>query len=235
MSKRGKLYLIPNYLSEAQDGTFIPDNVKEKLKALSYYLVENIRTSRRFLSSLKIGLDISTLKFEVMDKRFDESRLSKIFEPIDLGFDVGLQSEAGLPGIADPGKQAVAYAHRKGIQVVTLPGASSIILGLISSGFNGQQFTFHGYLPIDKAKRVSQIKYLEQEAIKTGYTQIFMETPYRNQELLKQLLTNLRPNTQLYIGLDLTGANESIKTMEVKNWNSLGVSMGKTPAIFAIG
>ena len=235
MSKRGKLYLIPNYLSEAQDSSYVPDYVKQTIKSLSYFLVENIRTSRRFLSSLKLGLDISELKFEVMDKRFDESRLSKLFEPLYQGFDVGVQSEAGLPGIADPGKQAVAYAHKQGIQVVTLPGASSIILGLISSGFNGQQFTFHGYLPLDKGKRINQIKSLEQIAIKTGYTQIFMETPYRNQELLRQLLSNLRPDTQLYIGLDLTGPLESIKTMEIKNWKKLQVSMGKTPAIFAIG
>ena len=150
----GKVFLLPNYLSENQGPDFISPLVSDVIRHLDYFLAENIRTSRRFISSLNLGIDISSLTFEEMDKRFDEKELPRIFEPVLKGKDIGIQSEAGLPGIADPGKLAVAYAHKHDIQVVSLPGSSSIILGLISSGFNGQAFTFHGYLPIDKNTRI---------------------------------------------------------------------------------
>ncbi|MFZ9044897.1 MAG: SAM-dependent methyltransferase [Cyclobacteriaceae bacterium] len=235
MSKPGKIYLIPNYLSTEQGAEFISDSVKSTVKKIAYYLVENVRTSRRFLSSLQLGLDISTLIFEVMDKRFDASRLPAIFQPVLDGADLGVQSEAGLPGIADPGRVVVSFAHKLGIEVVTLPGPTSIILGLISSGFNGQQFTFHGYLPIDKKERTVSIKEFEQTAKKSGYTQIFMETPYRNNDLLKTLLLTLKEDTYLYVGKDLTGENEWTKSLPVKEWKGLKAVLSKTPAIFAIG
>jgi 16S rRNA (cytidine1402-2'-O)-methyltransferase len=234
MGNTGRLFLLPNYLSEDQGATFIADDVKNEIKRLDYYLVENVRTTRRFISSLQLGIDISALKFEAMDKRFDERKLVDIFQPVFKGVNLGIQSEAGLPGIADPGKLAVSYAHRHNIQVVTLPGPSSIILGLISSGFNGQQFTFHGYLPIDKKNKIGEIKKLEQVAQATGYTQVFMETPYRNEELFKTLLNTLKPDTYLYIGKDLTGPSEYTRSMKVKEWKTTTLTIGKSPAIFAI-
>lgn len=231
----GKIYLIPNYLSDSQSKQYIPDIVCNTIKQLKYFLVENVRTSRRFISSLQLDIDISQLIFEVMDKRFDSNRLPEIFEPVFDGVDLGIQSEAGLPGIADPGGQAVAYAHQHGISVVTLPGSSSIITGLISSGFNGQQFAFHGYLPIDKQSKIAVLKRLENEADKTGYSQLFMETPYRNTELFNLMLNHLKPQTLLFIGKDLTGDQESAKTFSIDQWKKEKVDISKVPVIFAIG
>jgi 16S rRNA (cytidine1402-2'-O)-methyltransferase len=234
-SSPGKVYLIPNYLSEGQDQTFIAPLIYPIVQNLEYYLVENIRTTRRFISSLKLDIDISGLRLEQMDKRFDNALLSQLFEPVMKGTDMGIQSEAGLPGIADPGRLAISYAHEHKINVITLPGSSSIILGLIASGFNGQQFTFHGYLPIDKSKRLSTLKNLEKEVQKTGYTQVFMETPYRNEELLKQLTTTLHPNTMLFIGKDMTGKHEKVISQRIAKWKKTDIDLHKIPAIFAIG
>lgn len=232
---RGKIFLIPNYLSEHQQGDFISPMVGDVIRRLDYFLVENIRTSRRFISSLNLGIDISSLTFEEMDKRFDAKELPRIMEPVLEGKDLGIQSEAGLPGIADPGKLAVAYAHEHNLPVVTLPGSSSIILGLISSGFNGQAFTFHGYLPIDKNARIKKIRDMESEVRRSGYTQVFMETPYRNNELINALVTTLQPNTQLYIGANITSPGESIRTMSIKKWQDKLPDLHKVPSIFAIG
>jgi 16S rRNA (cytidine1402-2'-O)-methyltransferase len=231
----GKLFLLPNYLSESQDKSFVAPMVCDVIQHLDYYLAENTRTSRRFISSLHLGIDISVLQFEEINKHFDPKELPRIFDPVFSGKDIGLQSEAGLPGIADPGKLAVSYAHDHGIEVVALPGSSSIILGLISSGFNGQEFTFHGYLPIDKNTRSKKIKSLETEALKTGYTQVFMETPYRNRELLNSLLNTLHPGTSLFIGADITGSHQTLRTFTVKEWQKEIPDLHKIPAIFAIG
>ncbi len=232
---RGRLVLIPAFLSEVNDENYLSEEIKSIIKEISYFLVENIRTSRRFLSSLKMEIDISSLSFETMDKNFDPSKLRSIFKPIFEGNDIGVISEAGLPGIADPGSMAVQFAHKENIEVIPLPGASSIILGLISSGMNGQQFIFHGYPPIEKVERIKMIKKWESEVSRTGYTQIFMETPYRNDSLLRDLVSHLHQNTDLFIGRDISGSGQFCKTQTIKEWRKELPDLKKVPTIFALG
>ena len=159
--EKGKLYLIPTYLSGTNNEDNITNNVKNTIQKTSYYLVENIRTARRYIASLKLGLDIDKLHFALIDKRFNKHDLPTLLNPLSTGENIGILSEVGLPAIADPGNLAVRYAHQQEIEVVCLEGASSIILGLISSGLNGQQFTFHGYLPINPIHLEKKIKTME--------------------------------------------------------------------------
>ena len=233
--EKGKLYLIPTYLSSTNNGDNITNAVKNVIRTTTYYLVENIRTARRYLSSLQLGLDIETIHFEPMDKRFDEQALPALFKPLLAGANMGILSEAGLPAIADPGNLAVRYAHQEDIEVVCLEGASSIILGLISSGLNGQQFTFHGYLPIDPVLREKKIRTMEQIALSSGYSQVFMETPYRNQQLLTALCKVLRPDTILAIGADLTGQEQCIRSKKISVWKKGDIKLAKIPCIFSMG
>ncbi len=232
---KGKLYLVPCYLSEDNSPEFIADEVKDIIKKTSHFAVENVRSARRFISSLSIGIDISSLSFSVLDKNFNPLDCKSLFEPVYNGHDLGIISEAGLPAIADPGNVVVSYAHENDIEVVALPGASSILMGLISSGFNGQQFVFHGYLPIDSGRRKKKIHQMEKEAIQTGYTQIFMETPYRNVQLMESLLGHLHPDTKLFAGINLSGRNKMAKTMKIKDWKLQTPKNHKIPTVYAIG
>ncbi len=232
---KGTLFLIPTYLSDSNDKKFIAPMVTDVIQNIQYYIVENPRTARRFIGSLDLYIKIPECHFEQMDKHFDKHALDEIMQPLQAGHDVGILSESGLPGIADPGNLAVSYAHRHGIKVVSLPGASSIILSLISSGFNGQQFTFHGYLPINKQQRESSIRKLEQDFNKTGYTQLFMETPYRNKHLFKDLLRLLDSKTLLSISQDLCGKQEHIASQTIADWHRQSQELAKLPAMFALG
>jgi 16S rRNA (cytidine1402-2'-O)-methyltransferase len=170
-----------------------------------------------------------------MDKHFDEHALPKLLKPLLAGENMGILSEAGLPAIADPGNLAVRYAHQEDLEVVCLEGASSIILGLISSGLNGQQFTFHGYLPIDSLLREKKIKAMEHTALSSGYSQVFMETPYRNQQLLTALCKVLRPDTILAIGADLTGQEQCTRSKKISIWKKGDFELAKIPCIFSMG
>ena len=232
---KGKLYLIPTYLSGTNNRDNITNAVKNVICKTSYYLVENVRTARRYLASLQLGLDIEIIHFESMDKHFDVLALPKLLKPLLAGENMGILSEAGLPAIADPGNLAVRYAHQEDIEVVCLEGASSIILGLISSGLNGQQFTFHGYLPIDSLLREKKIKAMEQTALSSGYSQVFMETPYRNQQLLTALCKVLRPDTILAIGADLTGQEQCTRSKKISIWKKGDLKLAKIPCIFSMG
>ena len=232
---KGKLYLIPTYLSGTNNRDNITNAVKNVICKTSYYLVENVRTARRYLASLQLGLDIEIIHFESMDKHFDVLALPKLLKPLLAGENMGILSEAGLPAIADPGNLAVRYAHQEDIEVVCLEGASSIILGLISSGLNGQQFTFHGYLPIDPVLREKKIRTMEQIALSSGYSQVFMETPYRNQQLLTALCKVLRPDTILAIGADLTGQEQCIRSKKISVWKKGDIKLDKIPCIFSMG
>jgi 16S rRNA (cytidine1402-2'-O)-methyltransferase len=232
---KGKLYLIPTYLSGTNNRDNITNAVKNVICKTSYYLVENVRTARRYLASLQLGLDIEIIHFESMDKHFDVLALPKLLKPLLAGENMGILSEAGLPAIADPGNLAVRYAHQEDIEVVCLEGASSIILGLISSGLNGQQFTFHGYLPIDPVLREKKIRTMEQIALSSGYSQVFMETPYRNQQLLTALCKVLRPDTILAIGADLTGQEQCIRSKKISVWKKGDIKLAKIPCIFSMG
>lgn len=231
----GKLFLIPTYLDGSNDASFIAPMVGDVIKNIDYFLVENVRTARRYLSDLKLGLDISALQFEVLDKRSSPEQLSKLMSPIMEGKDVGLLSEAGLPCLADPGNLAVSWMQKNSHQVVPMPGTSSIQLALIASGFNGQQFTFHGYLPIDQRERERKLKELEQSVLKTGYSQIFMETPFRNNQLMKSMMNTLQSSTMLSVASNITGKDEFIKTRSIKEWKKSTPDIHKIPTVFVLG
>jgi len=227
----GDLYLIPTIISEGTERAVIPLFVFEKLKSIRYFLAEDVRTARRYLSSLKIYESIESLNFTVLNKDTKETEIEKMFAPVFAGEHLGILSESGCPGVADPGSLAVNFAHRKNIRVIPFVGPSSILLALMASGLNGQQFAFHGYLPIDSKECSQKIKTLEKESSTKGQTQIFIETPFRNNQVLKNLLQSLNGSTQLSIALDLTGKNEFIKTQSVSEWKKNIPQLPKEPAV----
>jgi 16S rRNA (cytidine1402-2'-O)-methyltransferase len=227
----GKLYLIP--IPIAEETLFvIPRQVIETLKPLTYFLVEDIRTARRYLSSLKIFTSIETLHFEILNKDTKESELPLLLKWLKEGIDVGVISESGCPGIADPGALAVKYAHQHNFTVIPMVGPSSILLALMASGLNGQQFSFHGYLPVDGKEAAQRIKELERESKMKNQTQIFIETPYRNNSIFDHFIKNLHPETLLTIAIDLTGKTESVKTKKVSQWRDEKSVWAKNPAVF---
>ena len=227
----GNLYLIPTIISEETGGAVIPPIVSDKLKSIRHFLAEDVRTARRYLSSLKIYDSIESLDFSVLNKDTKETEIEKMFAPVYSGEHLGVLSESGCPGVADPGSMAVNFAHRKKIKVIPLVGPSSILLALMASGLNGQQFAFHGYLPIDAKECIQKIKTLEKESKSKSQTQIFIETPFRNNQVLKNLLQSLNGTTQLSIALDLTGKNEFIKTQSVSEWKKDVPQLPKEPAV----
>jgi 16S rRNA (cytidine1402-2'-O)-methyltransferase len=228
----GKLFLIPNLIAEGTQQV-IPPSVLEALPSLQYFLAEDVRTARRFLSGLKIYERIESLQFEVLNKDTTQVGLGELMKPLLEGKNVGVISESGCPGVADPGALAVAYAHQHGIQVVPLVGPSSILLALMASGLNGQRFAFHGYLPIDAKEAVKTIKELEKESQQKKQTQLFIETPYRNNQVLDHLLNSLKNETQLSIALDVTGVHEFIQTKSVGQWKKNKPALLKEPAVFS--
>jgi len=231
---KGKLFLIPNVLAENTAQTVISPQVKEVIAHTKIFLVENLRTARRYISSLKLGVNLEEIHMEILDKDTPPETMSRLMQPLMNGADIGIISEAGCPGIADPGAVAVAFAHHKGIQVVPLSGPSSMFLALMGSGFSGQSFAFHGYLPIDKKDRTTAIKKLEAESIREKRAQIFMETPFRNNQLLEDLLTTLSPNTKLCIAKNITGSDEMILTKTANEWKKLPIDLHKIPTVFVI-
>lgn len=232
MSAKGKLFLIPTVIAEDTQQTVIPASVLSALKQINHFLAEDIRTARRYLSSLKIYESIELLDFKVLDKKTKEQELKELFAPIVEGKNLGILSESGCPGIADPGALAAKYAHQQGIQVVPLTGPSSILLSLMASGLNGQKFAFHGYLPIDSKESVDAIKTFEKESRSKNQTQIFIETPYRNNAVTANLLKALHEDTLLCMAIDVTGKEESIKTKTIKEWRKHPLELPKAPAVF---
>ncbi|MEO1652781.1 MAG: SAM-dependent methyltransferase [Bacteroidota bacterium] len=232
--KENKLYLFPVLLApETQDRVLSPYH-QDLLKRQKIFFVENLRSARRFISSLKLGLVIDELQFFVLDKK---TKLADIQEGLDLlkaGASAGVLSEAGCPGIADPGGLLVAWAHRQGIEVEPLVGPSSILLALMASGFNGQSFAFHGYLPIKEPQRTQALKELEQTSARSKQTQIFMETPYRNDQLMEKILKACRGETSLCLAVNLTAPEEWIQTKKIKDWRKKKPSLHKKPAIFLL-
>lgn len=231
----GKLYLIPIEIASQTGKHVVPDQVKEVIKSLDYFLVENLRTARRFVSSLKLGLVIEELEFQVLDKKTNDGSLETLMKPIFLGRNVGVMSESGCPGIADPGAKAAAFAHRKGIDVVPLVGPSSIIMALMASGLNGQSFVFHGYLPIKKLELSKKIKAIEKQSQSNyGQAQIFIETPFRNNGMLESLVSHCHPDSMLCVATDLTGEKERIVSKTVKEWKKRSIELHKQPTVFII-
>jgi 16S rRNA (cytidine1402-2'-O)-methyltransferase len=232
MPGKGTLYLIPTTIADETAGQVIPTHVTDNIRHIQHFLAEDIRTARRYLSSLKIFPSIEDLQFSVLDKHTSETELAEKLSPLINGNDVGVLSESGCPGVADPGALAVAYAHQQGIRVVPLVGPSSLLLSLMASGLNGQRFAFHGYLPVDTAECRKALKALELESRQKNQTQVFIETPYRNNAVFSNLLKSLHDETRLCVAIDITGKEESIQTMPVKLWKKVSKSWPKLPAVF---
>lgn len=227
------IYLLPNTLGQDNFDYIIPKDVVNIIDSLTYFIVENEKTARAYIKHLLREKNQRVLRLEILDKQTDPLDLPYFLDPIKKGHSIGVLSEAGVPCVADPGASIVSIAHRKGIEVRPCVGPSSILLALMASGFNGQQFTFRGYLPHDKPirKRVFQAM---QKDIRDGITQIFMETPYRNGKLMEELVANLHPETKLCIAVDITLDTEKIKTQTVAQWRLDVPELHKRPAIFLI-
>lgn len=232
MSNKGNLFLIPTVIAPGTQESVIAPHVRTRLRTIHHFLAEDIRTARRFLSSLHVYETVESLTFSVLNKDTDAREMDALFAPLFNGSDLGVISESGCPGIADPGALAVDFAHRHGVRVVPLVGPSSIVLSLMASGLNGQQFAFRGYLPIQANDAARAIRELERESRVKQQTQIVIETPYRNNALLSNFLKNLAPDTRLCLAVDLTGEKEFIRTLTIREWKKAVPELPKNPAVF---
>lgn len=228
----GKIYLIPSTLGDSPIGNVIPQHTIDITNTITYFVVENIRSARRFLSKMKINNPIDSLSFTELNEHTRPEEVLELITPALNGHNIGIISEAGVPSVADPGAALVSLAHSKGIQVIPLVGPSSILLALMASGFNGQSFTFNGYLPIKPDERARQIKMMEKRS--STETQIFMETPYRNNKLIADILANCQPHTKLCIAADITLETEFIATRSISEWKKGTPDINKRPCIFLI-
>lgn len=232
---QGTLYLIPCTLGDTPAEQVLPSHVIGIARRLKHFVVEHPRSARQFLSALKPEQPIQSLHFATLDEHTEARELEGLLAPLLAGEDVGIVSEAGCPGIADPGADLVNLAHRRGIRVVPLVGPSSILLALMASGLNGQCFAFHGYLPVADAERNKAIAALETESAKRKQTQLFIETPYRNEKLFGALLTHCRPQTLLCVASDITLPTEQIQTRTVAQWKTLPPpQLNKRPSLFLL-
>ncbi len=230
----GKLYLIPTTMGECDPMDVLPQTVKRTIDFIDYYIVENEKTARKSIKAVHPEKKQSDLVLFALNKHTEVKEHQEFIKPLLEGKNVGLMSEAGCPGVADPGAVIVKLAHEKGIQVVPLVGPSSILLAMMASGMNGQSFTFHGYLPIEKDEKKAALKNLERISFEKNQSQIFIETPYRNNKLLEDLLQILHPETHLCIATDITLPTEYIKTKKVAAWKKENVDLHKRPTIFII-
>ncbi len=230
----GKLYLIPTRLGDNPPLEVLPLSVKKIVEQVNVYIVENEKSARRFIKRVSPGKSQNSLKLKLLNKYTQENELDHFLDECKEGISIGLVSEAGCPAIADPGSDIVKLAHENGIQVVPLVGPSSIILALMSSGMNGQNFAFNGYLPIEQSDRKSALKRLEKLSHDYHQTQIFIETPYRNNKILEDICSVLHPNTKVCVACDLTLPTEYIKTATVNEWKQINIDLHKRPAIFLI-
>lgn len=230
----GKLYLIPTTLGEGDPLAVLPAGVQELVARLDHFIVENEKTARRHIKQLVPEKSQPSLKLYLLNKHTQMSELSGYLQACKAGQDVGLLSEAGCPGIADPGAEVVRMAHLEKIQVIPKVGPSSIVLAMMGSGMNGQNFSFNGYLPIDKATRRQELKNLERLSLERNQAQIFIETPYRNNKMLEDLVHSLHPATSVCVACDLTLPTEYIFTQTAKAWRNAKVDLHKRPCIFII-
>lgn len=233
-NKKGQLFLIPSTLGSEQAFPFLAPSVIEEIAKLDHFIVENLRSARRFLKKCGYTKDFDDVTFFELNNRTAIGEFAPMISPLKKGVDMGLISDAGVPAVADPGSEIVALAHDNQIRVRPLVGPSSILLALMASGLNGQGFTFNGYLPRKESDRIKALKQIEYLSKKTGFTQIFMDTPYRNTVLLENIVENLSPYTQLCIAVNLTMPDEKILTQEVSKWRKSNISIDKKPAMFLI-
>jgi len=230
----GKLYLIPTIMGESDPMDVLPQTVKRTIELIDHYIVENEKTARKSIKGVLPEKKQSELVLFALNKHTDSREHLSFIQPLLAGKNMGLMSEAGCPGVADPGAVIVKLAHEKGIQVIPLVGPSSILLAMMASGMNGQSFTFNGYLPIDKVEKKSALKNLEKLSFDKNQSQIFIETPYRNNKLLEDILQALQPTTHLCIATDITLPTEFIKTLRVSDWKKTKVDLHNRPTIFII-
>ena len=228
------LYLIPNLLGDTPVEQVLPPYNHEIIMGIRHFIVEDVRTARRFLKLVDRTIDIDQLTFYTLNKHTNPEEVSSMLKPLEEGNPMGVISEAGCPAVADPGADVVAIAQRKGLQVIPLVGPSSIILAVMGSGFNGQSFAFNGYLPIEPDERIKVLKKLEQRAYTENQTQLFIETPYRNAKMMADILKACRPQTHLCVAAGLTTKDEYIKTRTVKEWTGHLPQLEKIPCIFLI-
>ena len=233
-NKKGYLYLIPTTLGDNEPMEVLPFLVKEVIEKLDYFIVENEKTARKFIKKIAPGKPQPSLTLYSLDKYADKLEVSTYLDVCSKGISVGLLSEAGVPAIADPGAEIVKLAHQKNIKVIPLVGPSSIILAMMASGFNGQNFAFNGYLPIEVSERKEAIKSLEKLSKEKNQSQIFIETPYRNEKLFNDLKSTLSPTSKLCVACDITLSSEYIKTLEIKDWKNEHPDLNKRPTIFII-
>jgi 16S rRNA (cytidine1402-2'-O)-methyltransferase len=235
MAQLGNLYLIPNTLGGESVSDILSADVQKIATSLRYFAVEEIKSARRLLRKMDRTFPIDDSQFFIINKHMKESELMKILLILIKGENIGIISEAGCPGVADPGAELVALAHTQNIKIVPLVGPSSILLALMASGFSGQEFSFHGYLPRERKERIKKLKDFEMDTKRSGKTHIFMDTPFRNMHVLEDMLNDLGDSCQLCIASNVTLLTEQIRTMSVKDWREKAYDIGKIPAIFLIG
>ena len=228
------LYLIPVTLGDTPHSQVLPDYNTEIIRNIRHFIVEDLRSARRFLKKVDKEIDIDALTFYPLNKHTSPEDISGYLKPLVAGQSMGVISEAGCPAVADPGADVVAIAQRKNLKVVPLVGPSSIIMSVMGSGFNGQSFAFHGYLPIEPGERAKKLKTLEQRVYAEQQTQLFIETPYRNNKMVEDILSNCRPQTKLCIAANITCEGEYIKTKTVKEWQGKVPDLSKIPCIFLL-
>jgi 16S rRNA (cytidine1402-2'-O)-methyltransferase len=228
------LYLIPCTLGETDVNNVLPSYNREVILSLKHFIVENERTARRFLKKVDPAIVIDDLSFVELNKHTPAEVISGYLAPMDKGESIGIISEAGCPAVADPGADVVAIAQKRHLKVIPLVGPSSIILSVMASGFNGQSFAFHGYLPIEQGQRTQMIKKLENRIYTENETQLFIETPYRNNKLVEELIHTCRPSTRLCIASNITCSDEYIRTLGIKDWSGKVPDLSKKPTIFLI-
>ncbi len=234
MSK-GKLYLIPVPLGQTSVDAALPKPVRDCARQLKHFVAENAKSARAFLKSLPSDTPLQQIEIRELNEHTLPSKLSELLAPLLAGLDVGLISEAGCPAVADPGANLVALAHSEGIQVLPMIGPSSIVLALMGSGLSGQNFAFHGYLPVKNELRQKKLRELEKDSLQEKKTQIFIETPYRNNQILETLINTCAPNTKICVATDLTLASESIMTRTTSGWRRQGLpSIDRQPTIFLL-
>lgn len=235
MTEKGTIYLIPTTLGiTAETADVIPVKINQVINTIDEYIVENEKSARHYLKKIGIVKPLQEIILHPLNQHTNPHQISGYLNSINLGKSIGIISEAGCPGIADPGAEVVKLAHERNIKVVPLVGPSSIFLALMASGFNGQSFTFHGYLPKERSERIKKIKDIERLAKEKSQTQLFIETPYRNTHVLDDILTNCDNNTRLCIACDITLPTEFIKTRSVASWKKQIPDINKRPAIFLI-
>jgi len=233
-STLGKLYLIPTTLGEGDPMDVLPQTIKRVVELIDDYIVENEKTARKFIKSIQPAKVQATLRLSSLNKYTEVTEHAKMLQPCLEGKNIGLMSEAGCPGVADPGAVIVKLAHEKGIQVVPLVGPSSILLAIMASGMNGQSFAFNGYIPIDKSEKKTAIKNLEKLSQDKNQSQIFIETPFRNNKMLEDIIQALNPSTYLCVATDITLPSEFIKTMRASDWKKMKIDLHNRPTIFII-